>query len=99
MDPLTTFAPQKYVERTTESVEMLLFSHKSYTGCCRRCRKKPCVSDYSHCRGACLGKLHRFHHRSDVSALPLNILGTLYLALSMIDNHVDQYSHITDYLC
>src|SRR6218665_106182 len=64
MDPSTMFAPQMYVEQTIGSAEMLLFSHMLYTWRYRRRRtKKPCVSDHSHCRGVCLGKLHRFRHR------------------------------------
>src|SRR6218665_1014979 len=86
LDPLTTFAPQKHVERRTESVEMLLFFRMLYIDRYRRRMKKPCVSDHSHCRGVCPGKLHRFHHSSNVSALPLNILCTLYLALNKINN-------------
>src|SRR6218665_619567 len=63
LDQSTMFAPQKHVERRTESEEMLLFSRMLYIGHYHRHMKKPCVSDHNHCRGACLGKLHRFHHR------------------------------------
>src|SRR6218665_1362977 len=85
-DPSPMLAPQKHVEQRTESVEMLLFSRMLYIGHYHRHMKKHYVSDHSHCRGACLGKLHRFHYRSNVSALPLNILCTLYLALNKINN-------------
>src|SRR6218665_2740669 len=86
MDPSTMFAPQKHVEQTIGSAEMLLFSHMLYIGRYHRRRKKPCVSDHIHYRDVCPDRLHRFPRCSAASALPLNIRGMLYHALNKINN-------------